>query len=690
VLRHRRLVALFWLAVTVAGVLLAGTVTGRFSSTQELPGLPSYQAAQVLQRSYGIGDNPPIAVVVTLPAGEPVTSPAGRSDLEAALGPVSADRSLHVVSYLSTGRRKLVSGNGESALVLVYGGASQPTSVQLTGQLRSSLPAGVTIHATSLNDLSSGGSSGGIGVLGEGVIAGAAALLVLAVVFGLLLAVIPLIIAVVSILTTFLLIGLVSTVAPVTSLVEFLIALIGLGVAIDYSLLMITRWREERARGLNNEDAVARAMSTAGRCVAFSALVVAVGLLSLILLPVPFLRSLGYAGLLIPLVSAAVALTLLPVILAGPGRRLGNPRRRRPAEPGRRWQAWASLVVRRRLLAAAAGLAILAVLLGFATRLTVGEPGPGSQATAGAAHNGLVALQQAGFPDGVLAPVEIVAPDATASALSSQLTRLPGVYATLVAPGPRWHQAGTTVIQVLPAGPTSSPSGDATVSSVRRQAARISPRAQVTGDGPFEADVISALYSRFPAIVALVAALSLLLLTRAFRSVVLAVKALALNALSVGASYGALVLIWQYGYGSRAIWGIPATGATVEFVPLMVFAFQFGLSMDYEVFIVSRIREEHDAGLSTGNAAIAGIARTSGLVTNAALILFLAFAALAAAPQTSIKVFATGLGAGVILDATVVRALLLPALISLLGNGNWWLPRPAARLLRIPPAVHVA
>jgi len=140
VLGHRRLVAVFWLAVTVAGVLLAGQVTGRFSSTQELPGLPSYRAAEVLQQSYGIGGNPPIAVVVTLPAGERITSPAGRSDLARILGPVSADRSLRVVSYLSAGNHKLVSRNGRSALALVYGGANPPTSAQLTSQLRSSVP----------------------------------------------------------------------------------------------------------------------------------------------------------------------------------------------------------------------------------------------------------------------------------------------------------------------------------------------------------------------------------------------------------------------------------------------------------------------------------------------------------------------------------------------------------------------
>ena len=683
-LRHRRLVAAFWLAVTLAGVLLAGQITGRFSSAQELPGLPSYRGAEVLQHSYGIGGSPPVAVVVTLPAGERVTSPPGRSVLGRVLGPLSADRSLHVVSYLSAGNHKLVSGNRRSALALVYGGANPPASAQMASQLRSSAPPGVIVHATSLDDLASGGGSGGIGVLGEGVIAGLAALVVLAVVFGPLLALVPLMIAVVSILTTFLLIGLVSTVAPVSNLVEYLIALIGLGVAIDYSLLMITRWREERARGLSNDEAVARAMSTAGRSIAFSGLIVAAGLLSLVLLPIAFLRSLGYAGLFIPLVSAVVALTLLPVILAGPGRRLGNTRSRRRAGAGRHWQAWASLVIRHRLLAAAAGLAILGTLLGFATRLSAGEPRPGSQATAGAAYDGLAALRQAGFPDGVLAPVDIITPSATVSTLTSRLTAVPGVYATLTAPGPQWHQAGTAVIQVLPAGPTSSPVGTATVSSIRSQTARISPHALVTGDGPFEADVVTALYSRFPVILGLVAALSLLLLMRAFRSIVLPAGALVLNVLSVGASYGALVLIWQYGYGSKAIWGVPATGVIIDFVPLMVFAFQFGLSMDYEVFIVSRIREEYDTGNTTGDAVVKGIASTGRLVTSAALILFLAFAALAAGPQTSIKIFATGLGVGILLDAIVVRALLLPALISLCGHWNWWLLRPIARLLQAP------
>ena len=166
----------------------------------------------------------------------------------------------------------------------------------------------------------------------------------------------------------------------------------------------------------------------------------------------------------------------------------------------------------------------------------------------------------------------------------------------------------------------------------------------------------------------------------------LPLKAIAANLLSVGAVYGVLVLVWQDGYGSRAIWGLPATGAITGWIPLFVFAFVYGLSMDYEVFILTRMREEYDATGSTDQAVITGVGRTGRLVTSAALILFLAMAALAGAPFTFLKIFATGVGAGILLDATVVRSLLVPAIVSLLGRWNWWLPGWAARLLRVPPA----
>jgi RND superfamily putative drug exporter len=178
--------------------------------------------------------------------------------------------------------------------------------------------------------------------------------------------------------------------------------------------------------------------------------------------------------------------------------------------------------------------------------------------------------------------------------------------------------------------------------------------------------------------------LTLLLLARAFRSIVLAVKAVLLNLISLGAAYGVLVLVWQDGHGSAAIWGTPATGAIATWVPLMVFAFLFGLSMDYEVFLLARMREAYDEGAGTDGAVVTGLSRTGRLVTAAALILFLSFLSMSTAPATDVRVMATGLGAGILVDATIVRCLLVPALVSLFGQWNWWLPGWAAALLRVP------
>jgi RND superfamily putative drug exporter len=206
----------------------------------------------------------------------------------------------------------------------------------------------------------------------------------------------------------------------------------------------------------------------------------------------------------------------------------------------------------------------------------------------------------------------------------------------------------------------------------------------VAGDGAIELDYQSAVFGNFPLMFAVIAVLTIALLARAFRSIVLAVKAVILNLISMAAAFGVITWFWQEGHGSSAIFGIPATGAVTFWIPLMVFAFLFGLSMDYEVFILTRVREEYDRTGSTDAAIVEGLGRTGRLVTSAALILFLAFASLASAPDTDVKVLATGLGVGILLDATLVRALLVPALVSLLGRWNWWLPKPVARVLRVP------
>jgi RND superfamily putative drug exporter len=208
----------------------------------------------------------------------------------------------------------------------------------------------------------------------------------------------------------------------------------------------------------------------------------------------------------------------------------------------------------------------------------------------------------------------------------------------------------------------------------------------VGGSAPGNVDFINAVYGNFPLMVFLIALITYVLLARAFRSLLLPLKAVLLNVLSVGAAFGVMVLLWQDGYGSQAVWGIKSTGALTSWIPLMVFAFLFGLSMDYEVFILSRMREEYDETGSTNSAVIRGLGRTGRLVTSGALILFFAFIALSSGPETDLKVMGTGLAAGILLDATVVRMLLVPALVSLFGRWNWWLPHLPARVLRVEPS----
>jgi RND superfamily putative drug exporter len=208
----------------------------------------------------------------------------------------------------------------------------------------------------------------------------------------------------------------------------------------------------------------------------------------------------------------------------------------------------------------------------------------------------------------------------------------------------------------------------------------------ITGVGAAQIDFLHAVYGNFPLMLIIIAVLTYILLVRAVRSLLLPFKAVVLNLLSLGATLGLMVLFWQHGVGSNLVFNINATGAITFWIPLMVFAFLFGLSMDYEVFILSRIREEYDGARSTNAAVIEGIGRTGRLVTSAALILFLAFAALASGPGTDLKTLATGLGFGILLDATIVRSLLVPSLVSLFGPWNWYLPARFARVLRVQPS----
>jgi RND superfamily putative drug exporter len=532
------------------------------------------------------------------------------------------------------------------------------------------------------------GGGDGPGVLVEALLGGFGALIVLAFVFASFLAVVPIMMAVASIMTTFLLLLGLTEFTDVSPIVQFLVALVGLGVAIDYSLLVVSRWREERSHGRTGDEAVQRAMETAGRAVVFSGITVAIGLLALIALPLPFLRSVGYGGMLIPLVSTLVAITLLPVILAKAGPKLDWPHRRTDDKASRSWTRWAQFVSRRRWLAAGTGLAVILALAFAATNLQLGASDANTIAKSGDAEQGLKALESAGIGEGSILPHEILVTGNTNPAtVAADLNKVDGIHGAVAPSGPEWNRGGTHIVEAIPVPDSGTSEGHDTLAGVRDTAHAAGADVRVGGGPAANQDFIDAVYGSFPLMVALIAITTFILLARAFRSLLLPLKAIILNILSVAAAWGVLVLVWQEGYGSEAIWGIQATGSIQSWMPLIIFAFLFGLSMDYEVFILSRMREEYDRTGSTSTAVVQGIGRTGRLVTSAALILFLAFTSMASGPDTSVKMFATGLAAGILIDATVIRALIVPAVISLMGRWNWWLPTWPARLLRVKPSL---
>ena len=471
VLRHKLVVVGFWAVVLAAGVLASARLSARLSGQFALPSAASYQANQQILRTYGNGgDGYPEAAAVTLPPGEAAGNNAGRAALARAFGAVAAIGGLRVADYASTGDRAFLTADPPVSYGLVftpYHGELSPPSLapQITAAMTRALPAGSRVQVTGMNELVSGGQAKqGFGVLAETLLAGVAALAVLMFVFGSALALVPLLIAAVAIPACFLAIYGLTEITTVSVIVQYLAALIGLGVAIDYSLLLVTRWREELATGHDAEQAVARAMATAGRSVTFSGVTVAIGLLSLIVLPVPALRSIGLGGMIVPAVSVAATLTLLPVLLATVGRRMDWPRRHRRTGASRAWARWAQLVVRHRWAAAIAALAILGALGAAAAGIKVGEPQASALGTTTPAAQTLRSLERAGVPAGVLDPIEVLVPAGVSPArVAHRLAALPGVRAAVAPASPAWRREGTALVSVQPAAEPSSPAGSATL-----------------------------------------------------------------------------------------------------------------------------------------------------------------------------------------------------------------------------------
>jgi RND superfamily putative drug exporter len=700
VLAHKRIVVVGWIVLTVAGIAAAGPASKALKAEFSVPDKESWKTNVEIAQRFGGDPNgtTPLLPVVTLPAGTTVGSPGVAGELKRVDQRLKAALpGARIASYSYTGSAAFVSKDGRTAFALVYPrpdpdaqfGENTKAEKSARAALAGMSVAGAKVHLTGFDALANhSGGNGGPGVLLEAVIGGVGALLVLGFVFASMLALVPMVIAFVSIMTTFLLLLGLTKVTTVSPIVQYLIALIGLGVAIDYSLLVVSRWREERTHGRRGDEAVQRAMETAGRAVVFSGITVGIGLLALMAMPLPFLRSMGYGGALIPLVSTLAAITLLPVVLAKLGGRLDWPHRRTDDQASRAWTRWARAVSRRRWLAAGAGLAVIAALAVAATDLRLGASDADSMASSGDAKDGLVALERAGIGEGALLPHEVlVGGGADPARVAVALSQVDGIHGATAPDGSDWRRGGTALVQAIPVADSGSDEGKATLDRVRDTAHTSGPDVHVGGGPAANADFIDAVYGSFPLMVALIAVSTFILLARAFRSLLLPAKAIVLNVLSIAAACGLMALVWQHGHGSDEIWNIQATGSISSWIPLMVFAFLFGLSMDYEVFILARMREEYDRTGSTQAAVVQGIGRTGRLVTSAALILFLAFISLAAGPQTDVKILATALAAGILLDATVIRALIVPAVVSLLGRWNWWLPRWPARMLRVEPSL---
>ena len=525
------------------------------------------------------------------------------------------------------------------------------------------------------------GSSGGSSVLLEALIGGLGALVILLFVFGTLPAVLmPLVVAVAAILNTFTLVWALTYVTDVSIIVQFLIALVGLGVAIDYALLMVFRFRDELREGKDVESALVETMTHAGHSVIVSGTTVAVGLLSMILLPLPLLRSMGIGGMLIPVVSVLATLTLLPAMLAVLGQGINRvrvmPRRlidRGHPEDGA-WGRWARFVLRRPVAVAAVGVLIVAVLAGLGTQLNpnVAElkyfPGTGT------AIAGRDQLAAAGISPGVIKPLNVLVENGgNAQQIAAKLRAVPGIVGASAPP--EWRRGQNSFVEAFAAIDGAAPGIQATID--RANASLEGTGGTLTGTAAIDRDFLHALTGSFPYALGLVLLLTLILLTRAFRSIVLAIKAVVLNLLSLAAAFGIVVFVFQQGHGS-SLWNLEPQHSITAYIPVMIFAFLFGLSMDYEVFMLSRMREAYDETGSTDKAIELGLARTGKLVTSAALVLMFAFLVLSSSPGYEIKSLAIGLAAGIIFDATVIRALLVPALMKLLGDANWWMPRWAS------------
>jgi uncharacterized membrane protein YdfJ with MMPL/SSD domain len=675
VLRFRGIVLLCWLLILCVGVFAAIRTGPLLSNTFSVPGTDSDRARAILERSFGERPDGVFTVLFRAP-------PASRAELQHRLTAAAhAVPSGHATKLQASDG--VLWGEVDSTLDLQH---AKRYTAALRRALRGSPRALVTGQPAIQHDLEP--------ILSADLRRGEAialpiALLVLIAIFGISLAVlVPFVFAACTITGTLALVYAAAHAFTMVSYVTNLVELIGLGLAVDYSLLVVYRFREELARDGSTEDAIVRTMATAGRAVVFSGATVAIGLALLLLVPVPFIRSLGVGGVLVPCVSIVAAATLQPALLSLLGRRIGA---RRGTAAGF-WARLARAIMRRPVAFLAGGAAILLAAAAPAFYLQV-TPGTISALPGGAeAVRGLTLLRDR-VGAGALTPTEIVV-DAGASGgartgavrsavrrLSELVFRDPEAYVTASGTRAPYVDASGRYVRIVVAG-RHEYGDERSQAFVHRLRRTLVPRARFpagarvyAGGGPPQGvDYLDRSYGWFPWLVLGALALTYLVLVRAFRSLLLPLKAIVLNLLSVAAVYGLLVVIFRWGVGADVL-GLYRVPQIEGWIPIFLFAMLFGLSMDYEVFIVTRMREAWDQVHDNTQAVAYGLERTGRIVTAAAAIMIAAFSGFVAGRVVGLQEFGVGLSLAVLVDVTVVRACLVPALMAIFGRWNWWLPQ---------------